>query len=405
MASNFPSNPNPELRAADLARRFGQRFGRQPAGVWAAPGRANLIGEHTDYNDGFVLPLALGQCAYAAVSPRGDGRLNLVSEQCGAVELGPEQLVPGTLEGWATYVAGAVWAVREHAASLTTGQRDQAAPAFDRMGFDLLLDSDVPNGAGLSSSAAVECVTALAVADLLGAQLTRRELALCAHRAEVEMAGVPCGTMDQMISVCGEPDHALFIDCRTLDTRPVPLPLERLDLGLLIVDTRAPHRLASGEYAARRRDCEAAARALGVRALRDASLDAVETLSSLSPVERRRARHVVTENARVLALVSALERGEWSAAGPLISASHASLRDDFEVTVPELDIAVEAAHAAGALGARMIGGGFGGSVLCLVPRKDAPAIFEAVESAFREQRFRSPAALLGQPSAGARRLS
>jgi galactokinase len=269
----------------------------------------------------------------------------------------------------------------------------------------LLLDSDVPSGAGLSSSAAVECVTVLAVAELAGATLDRPVLALAAHRAEVEMAGVPCGTMDQMVSMCGQADHALFLDCRSLESKQVPLPLESVDLGLLVIDTRAPHRLVSGEYAARRRDCEAAAAALGVASLRDATLEQVEQATNLSAVQQNRARHVVTENARVLDTVRALEQGNLSEAGPMLTASLASLRDNFEVTVPELDVAAQAAVDAGALGARMIGGGFGGCVLALVRQGEAAGILAAVRQQFVRREFAVPSALLAQPSAGARRMS
>jgi galactokinase len=219
------------------------------------------------------------------------------------------------------------------------------------------------------------------------------------------MVGVPCGTMDQMTSMNGQAEHALFLDCRTLDCKQVPLPLESMGLSLLIIDTRAPHRLVSGEYASRRRDCEAAAAALGVAALRDANLAQVEQAATLSAVQRSRARHVVTENQRVLDAVQALERGDLASAGPLITASHTSLRDDFEVTVPELDLAAATAVDAGALGARMIGGGFGGCVLALVRKNDAASTFEAVSDAFARRGLAGPIGMLAHPSAGARRLA
>lgn len=384
--------PSPSARATDVRNRFASRFGRPPAGVWVAPGRANLIGEHTDYNAGFVLPFAIERSAYAAVALREDGVLRLVSEQSGEVSLQLADLAPGRITGWPAYVAGAVWALGESHGAHTRG-------------LDLLLDSDVPSGAGLSSSAALECVTALAVVELLGIELPRPALALAAHRAEVEMAGVPCGTMDQMISMCGQAERALFLDCRSLEIRQVPLPLASMGLALLVIDTRAPHRLVSGEYAARRRDCEAAAAALGVAALRDTTAEAVEAAAGLSELQRNRARHVVTENARVLATVAALERGDLGAAGPLLNASHESLRRDFEVTVPELDVAAAAAVEGGALGARMIGGGFGGCVLALVEADGAEATFAAVERAFGKRGFAAPVGMLAQPSAGARRLS
>lgn len=218
------------------------------------------------------------------------------------------------------------------------------------------------------------------------------------------MAGVPCGMMDQVASMCGADEHALFLDCRSLEIRLVPLRLGGAGLEALIVDTQAPHRLVSGEYAARRRDCETAAKVLGVPALRDATLAQLDATSALDERCRRRARHVVTENRRVLDTVSALERGELDAVGPLVTASHASLRDDFEVTVPELDVTVDAALEAGALGARMMGGGFGGSVIVLLQHGRAAEVFEAVRRAFAAKGFAPPRSFIARASHGARRL-
>jgi galactokinase len=389
--AKIPSPVVEEQRGRDVALAFRERFGREPEGVWAAPGRANLIGEHTDYNDGFVLPFALSHAAVAAAAPRTDRKLRLASAQSGEALIELDGLRPGSLSGWPAYVGGAVWSlIQTHGVAVT--------------GLDLLLDSDVPSGAGLSSSAAVECVTSLATSELFGATLTPLQLALSAQRAEVEMAGVPCGMMDQVASMCGADERALFLDCRTLEIRLVPFRLGDAGLAALIVDTRAPHRLVSGEYAARRRDCETAAKVLGVPALRDATLAEIDASSALDERCRRRARHVVSENRRVLEAVAALERGDVAAVGPLVTASHASLRDDFEVTVPELDVTVDTALEAGALGARMMGGGFGGSVIVLLQLGRVADVFEAIRRTFAAKGFAPPRSFIARASQGARRL-
>jgi galactokinase len=382
-------------RAAQVAARFESRFGRAPEGVWAAPGRVNLIGEHTDYNDGFVLPFALAHSAYVAVARRSDGLLHLISEQLehnSEATLPLAAVAPGAVEGWASYVAGAVWAL-------------QQSHGVEAGGLDLLLDSDVPPGAGVSSSAALSCSTTLACAELFGAPIDRQRLALSAHRAEVEIAGVPCGKMDQTISMCGQAAHALFLDCRSLAIQQIPLPLSKAGLTTLVINTQAPHRLVSGEYAARRKSCEAAARALNVAALRDATLDQVMTHPTLDEVARKRARHVVSENERVLRAIQCLEAGTLEALGTLLNASHASLRDDFEVSVPELDVAAAVASSAGALGARMIGGGFGGCVLALVPSSAVDTVFAAVVNAYRQHGFTPPTCFAALPAPGARRVA
>jgi galactokinase len=363
--------------------------------AWAAPGRVNLIGEHTDYNDGFVLPLALPYATSATVSRRDDGRLRIRSAQrgAGAVETAVADLAPGSVEGWAAYAAGVVWALREAGHGVGGG-------------FDVAVDGDVPEGAGLSSSAALECSVAAAVDDLLGLGLSRPELALLAQRAENGFVGVPSGVMDQMASMLCTEAHALLLDCRSLRAEQVPLDLGPARLAILVVDTRTPHQLADGEYARRRRACEQAARILGVDALRDVPLDGLDAaLARLDDDElRRRVRHVVTENDRVLRSVRSLRPGRPRALGPLMSASHASLRDDYEVTVPQLDVAAEAAEAAGALGARMTGGGFGGCVLALVESGAEPAVREAVLRAYAGAGFGEPGFFAAVPSAGAHKV-
>jgi galactokinase len=380
-------------RVERVVAAFRERTGRDPEGVWAAPGRVNLIGEHTDYNDGFVLPAAIDRQVVAAAGRRDGGRLrvwSLQEEQPADLEL--EGIGPGRVEGWAAYPAGVAWALGQAGAEVG--------------GADLVVDGDVPAGAGLSSSAALECATATALADLFGAGLDRAALAGVARRAENEVVGVPSGVMDQMVSMLGRAGHALFLDTRSLDTEQVPLPLEAAGLCLLVLDTRAGHRLVDGAYADRRAACEAAAATLGVPALRDASLEQVEAAAgALGDPGLRRARHVVTENARVLEAVELLRAGELDRLGPLLAASHASLRDDYEVSSPELDTAVEAAVAAGAVGARMTGAGFGGSAIALVATDAAGRVGDRVMDAFAAAGFGAPAVEAVTASDGARRLA
>ena len=386
----------PAGRVGDQAERvvtaFRERTGRDPDGVWAAPGRVNLIGEHTDYNDGFVLPAAIDRQVVAAAG-RGQGRrLRAWSLQTGPpADLELDGIGPGRVDGWAAYPAGVAWALGQ--AGVEVG------------GADLVVDGDVPAGAGLSSSAALECATATALADLFGAGLDRVALAGVARRAENEVVGVPSGVMDQMVSMLGRAGHALFLDTRSLGTEQVPLPLEAAGLCLLVLDTRAGHRLVDGAYADRRAACEAAAATLGVAALRDATPEQVEAAAGEVGEERfRRARHVVTENARVLEAVGLLRAGDLDRLGPLLAASHASLRDDYEVSSPELDTAVEAAVAAGAVGARMTGAGFGGSAIALAGTELAGRVGDRVRDAFAAAGFGPPAVEAVTASDGARRL-
>jgi galactokinase len=286
--------------------------------------------------------------------------------------------------GWAAYPAGVLWALRE-AGHAVGGAR-------------LVFDSDLPDGAGLSSSAALECATALALTGLAGIELPRAELARIAQQAENAFVGMPCGILDQSASLLSAEGHLLFMDTRTLATRLIPFT--PAGLALMLIDTRATHSLVDGEYAARRASCEDAARALGVPALRDAG-----DLSALTdPLLRRRARHVVSENARVEQTVALAEEGRTAEIGPLLTASHLSLRDDFEVSCPELDVAVEAALAAGALGARMTGGGFGGSVIALIPSDRSIAVDHEVCKTFATRGWTPPHIQLVNPGAGAHRL-
>jgi galactokinase len=379
---------------------FDSVFGAEPDGAWAAPGRVNLIGEHTDYNDGFVLPFALPFRAITTARRRESPHWTVHStNRAETIGFGVPELAPGTVTGWAAYVAGVVWALRE--AGLASG--------FEVPGADLLVSSDVPVGAGLSSSAALECSVVAALADLggFGDSLDGFERARIARQAENDYVGVPCGIMDQAAStLCGE-GHALFLDCRTSATEHVPLGLTDAKLAILVTDTKAPHELTDGAYADRLRACQEAAARLGVPALRDVGehelAKALDTLGD--EVLRRRVRHVVTEDARVLRTVEALRRGDLRGIGPLLTASHSSMRDDYEITVPEVDTAVRAALAAGAYGSRMTGGGFGGCVISLVDVDRATGVRENIETAFRSADFAPPASFLALPAAGAHRLS
>ena len=379
--------------AVDRVRgAFADRFGRAPATVWSAPGRVNLIGEHTDYNDGFVLPFALPHRTAVAMARSNDPQWTVWSDATDeSVEFGPSDLEPGRVTGWAAYVAGVLWAL---------GQAGVSPPAAR-----VAVTSDVPVGGGLSSSAALECAVLAAALDLAGASgaLPASRWPALAQRAENAYVGVPCGIMDQSAATLCREGHALFLDCRSLDTDHVPFALAGAGLAVLVIDTRAPHRLVGGEYAQRRETCEAAARTLGIAALRDVDdLDAA--LAALpDDVTRRRVRHVVTENDRVLRTVERLRAGQPEAIGALLDASHASLRDDYEVTVPELDVAAATAGAAGALGARMTGGGFGGCVIALVRAPEADDVANAVTRAFADRAFTAPEAFLTTPEGGVRR--
>jgi galactokinase len=358
-----------------------------PALVASAPGRVNLIGEHTDYNDGLCLPLALPQRTTVSLTPRTDERLSLSSAQ----EDGRwEGRVEDRPDGWAAYVAGVVQALRDD--------------GHEVPGFDASIDSDVPLGAGLSSSAALECSVATGIAGLLSLDLddreVRRGLAHACIRAENDYVGAPTGGMDQTVAMLAEPGHALLLDFSDGSATPVELPLDDAGLVLLVIDTRVSHALTDGGYGNRRAECAAAADALGVRTLREADLAQVEQLTD--DVLLRRARHVVTENHRVLSAVGALADRSWETLGTVLDSSHASMRDDFEISCDELDLAVAAARETGALGARMTGGGFGGSAVALVPSADVGAVRRTVTGAFEAAGFREPAYLVATPGGAAR---
>lgn len=366
-----------------FSREFGSDAG-EPDGAWWAPGRVNIIGEHTDYNGGFVLPIALPTGTVAVARRRDDGLVRLASEgQRTDVHL--SAISRERALGWGAYAAGVAWAAHRR--------------GLDAPGLDIAFAADVPRGAGLSSSASLSCSTAAAWNDLAGWGLDGGAIADLGRVAENEIAGAPTGTMDQLASVLCRAGHALRLDTLTGATSHVPFDLADAGLALLVVDSHAPHELVDGAYGERRRACEEAADLLGIPRGRlcaeidGRDLDAVEArLAPLPDVPRRRARHVITDSARVLAVDALFDGGVTRARAPqvgqLLTASHASMRDDFEITVPAVDVLADALVAAGAYGARMTGGGFGGCVIALV---DADAVEEAAAAA------RSAAAATGGP--------
>lgn len=392
--------------AHDAARAlFTALTGRTPDGLWSAPGRVNLIGEHTDYNDGFVLPFAIPQRTVAAVGLRDDDRGRVLVGSTFAdepVEVTLEDLdrlfptAPGAhpaVPEWAAYPLGVAWALRQAAG---------AGGPFG--GLDIAIASDVPVGAGLSSSAAIEGATASALNELWGTGFDGTALARIGRRAENEAVGAPTGIMDQMASMLGEPDTAIFLDCRSLETQLVPLGVAEAGLAILVIDTRVKHAHSTGGYRERRASCELGASIMGVPALRDVSIaDLPRAQELMDDVTFRRVRHIVTENQRVLDTVQLLREKGVRAIGDLLVASHASMRDDFEISTPELDTAVDTALAAGALGARMTGGGFGGAAIALVELAAVDRVSAAVNAAFAASRFASPLLFTVTPSAGPRR--
>jgi galactokinase len=375
--------------------------GAEDAPTWSSPGRVNLIGEHTDYNDGFVFPFAIEHRTHVALAPREDGMIRVLS----TFDETPVEMALADLEAvfparrdevveWARYPLGVAWAML----------RAAGADAASVTGVDLAFASDVPVGAGLSSSAAIEGATAVALAETWGLDLDRVALAQIGRTAENEAVGAPTGIMDQMTSMLGRADAAIFIDCRSLDAHVIDLGFAAAGLELLVMDTGVKHSHATGGYGERRAACERAAAAMNVPALRDLSEADLPRLAELvDEVTFRRARHIVTENQRVLDTVQVLREQGPTAIGDLLVASHTSMRDDFEISVPELDTAVEAALAAGAVGARMTGGGFGGAAIALIAHADVEKVSQAVTDAFDAAGYAAPTIFTVSPSAGAAR--
>lgn len=390
MVPMAPDSPRARAIAA-----FRAAYGREPTHLVRAPGRVNLIGEHTDYNDGFVLPMALERAAWIALAPRSDGVVRLTADDLGQqgtfdVATARSRDTRGDPRdpegGWLEYPRGVAWALQDMGHTL--------------VGFDGALASDVPRGAGLSSSAAVELAVAAAFAAASGFAWDASAIARAMQRVENLWVGVQSGIMDQLIGAAGVAGHALLIDCRDLTLRPVPLPA---GVAVVVLDTGTRRTLVGSAYDDRRAACTRAARTLGVRALRDADVDALAAAAgALDPVDLRRARHVIGENARTLEAADALAAGDVARLGHLMDASHESLRDDYEVSSPALDAIVTAARAApGCLGARMTGAGFGGCAVALVALEATEAFVAATTAAYRAATGHEPRAYVSAAAAGA----
>ena len=376
----------------ELKIQFSDLFGKAPR-LYRAPGRVNLIGEHTDYNEGFVMPAAIDLYCGVAMAVRDDRRIVVHSANLNeTVEFLLDDNTRAT-QHWSDYIRAVAWVLE--CAGLTV------------RGANLAISSTVPLGAGLSSSAAIEVATAYALLDGSGAQVNRTELAKLCQKAENEFVGARCGIMDQFIACYGQTGHALMLDCRSLDYRPLPI---KSDVRLLIANTMIDHHLASGEYNLRRTECEESVRRLsevipGIKSLRDVSLAQLEThRDRLTDVLYRRSRHVVTENQRVSAAAAALARYDLDAFGRLMADSHLSLRNDYEVSSPELDLMVEiAAGQEGVYGSRMTGGGFGGCTINLVREDAVPRLTRTIVEAYAQKTGRRPEIYVCTPAAGAER--
>jgi galactokinase len=372
---------------------FASHFRSEPAGVWSAPGRANLIGEHTDYNDGWVLPFGINRRTWVAAAANQSNELRVVSSldnSMKSISLAAKDR-PENLD-WALYPLGVAWMLRE------------ATPNASHFGIDLAVTTSVPIGAGLSSSAAIEMAVAVALNDIWNLNLTRSELAKVGQRAENLVVGAPTGIMDQMASVHAAADSAVLLDCRSLEVRQIPLGFAQRGLSIAVMDTRVKHSHGTSGYRERREQCEAASAALAVSALRDAGIEDLARLENLvPPVVYRRARHIVTENQRVLLAAQALESGNLEVFGELMNESHTSMRDDFEISIAELDLAVEVARRNGALGSRMTGGGFGGAAIALIASEKISHLAQTIEAEFAAAGFAKPEVFEVVPSNGAGR--
>jgi len=373
-----------------IEEKFLEAFGEEPDIVAAAPGRVNLIGEHIDYSEGFVLPFAIKDRTLVAVRKRDDSTVRIASVQrrnkIAVVDI--KDVKPGLKGEWERYALGVLWSM-----GVTSG-------------LDLMIDGNVPLGAGLSSSAALECSVATAINHLFDLGFSLEELARLTQKAENQYVGVPCGIMDQSVSLMATQGFALLLDCRDLSTRNIPFDVASHNLELLIIDTQAHHALTDGGYAERRASCESVAVKLGVKSMRELTLNQLESEhEQLTDTEYIRARHAVSEMTRVLDCVEALALGDFARVGQLLNQSHASLRDDYTVSCPELNTAVDASIAAGALGSRMVGGGFGGSAIALIEVSKTAQTIHAIEKAFAEKEFKAPRFFTSLPSQGAEILA
>ena len=375
---------------SSIEEKFLETFGAEPDLVAAAPGRVNLIGEHIDYSEGFVLPFAIKDRTLAAARQRDDSivRIASVQRRNKIVTVDIKDVKPGLKGEWERYALGVLWSM-----GVTSG-------------VDLMIDGHVPLGAGLSSSAALECSVATAVNHLFDMGFSLEELARLTQRAENQYVGVPCGIMDQSVSLMATNGFALLLDCRDLSTRNIPFDVASHGLELLIIDTQAHHALTDGGYAERRASCESVAAKLSIKSMRELTMEQLDSSRHLiTETEYIRARHAVTEMKRVLDCVEALSVGDFVKVGQLINASHVSLRDDYTVSCPELDTAVDASLAAGAMGSRMVGGGFGGSAIALIQASKTTQTIRAVEKAFADKKFKAPRFFTSLPSQGAELIS
>jgi galactokinase len=380
--------------AQQLTTAFRSKFGRDPQWIAAAPGRVNVIGEHTDYNDGFVFPMAIDRYTVMAGAPASDASKITLHDASGRAPSATIDLAaplrPATKGTWHNYPMGVIAGFLERGIKVA--------------GFDAILDSTVPIGGGLSSSAALEVSTATLLEAATGHQLDPVEKALLCQKAEHQYAGMPCGIMDQFISVMGRKDHILLLDCRTRETQLVPMSDPSVEL--LITNTNVKHELTGGEYAQRRAQCEEAARILGVPSLRDATSEKVEqNRSKLTDVVYRRARHVISEIERTTHAAEGVRAGNWPTVGQLMYASHYSLKNDYEVSCPELDTVVEIAESIGAkggvYGCRMTGGGFGGCTVALIRADAIAAVSQQIAAEYEARTKIKPTLFVSRPAAGA----
>lgn len=370
-----------------LASKFQEIFGKAPEIIASAPGRVNLIGEHVDFLDGFVLPFAISNATTVAIARNNENKIRCASSQKkGAVStIDCANIAPKSGEAWTRYPIGVLWSLEIDS------------------GLDILVDGQVPLGAGLSSSAALECAVATSINELFNLGLTLPELARAAQRAENIYVGMPCGIMDQSVSLMATQGNALLLDTRNLSIEQIPFDIAPLGLELLVIDTQVHHALVDGGYAERRASCEKAISDLGITSLRDITItDFVARKSELDEKTYLRAFHGITEMKRVLDAVSLLKAGDFVGFGEIVTAAHISLRDNYTVSCPELNLAVDTALKFGALGSRMIGGGFGGSAIALIKAKDSELIKNEIKSAFMAARYKSPRFFSALPSSGAK---